>query len=501
MTESPSPTAESEAAPRLVVVLSVGAIGLGLVLRFVTRSPLWLDEALSVNIAKLPLSQIPAALRHDGHPPLYYFLLHGWISLFGTGDEAVRSLSGLFAVATLPLAWVVGRRRGGPRLAWLFTAVMALSPFALRYATETRMYAMLMVGVLLLYLLVDDVVARGRTDWRRLAGLALLSGVLLLTHYWCIWLLGAVELLLLWHWWRRPEHRRALARAFGAIAVGGLFFVPWIPSFLYQAAHTGTPWAGVQRPTNMLGATIQDFGGGNFKDAIAVGAIMVALVALGLLGRGTGPHSIDLDLRTRRRTRPVGAVVGLTLGLGAAASLVSTTTYATRYASVIYPLVALLMAAGLACFTDPRILSGALACFLALCLLGAYWNVTYPRTQGRIAAHAINQAAKPGDVVAFCPDQLGPAFSRSLTTKLGLDEVVYPTFASPLRVNWVDYAKRNAAANPQRFAARTAGPRRRPPDLPGLAGRVPHPGGPVRGGPGRPEQSPTQRVHHRDQRG
>ena len=146
-------------------------------LRFVTRSPLWLDEALSVNIAQLPLGQIPAALRHDGHPPLYYFLLHGWMALFGTGDVAVRALSGLFAVAALPLAWLVGRRRGGPLLAWLFVGVLALSPFALRYATETRMYSLLMLLVLVGYLLLDDVVRRGRGGCGRLVGLALVSGL------------------------------------------------------------------------------------------------------------------------------------------------------------------------------------------------------------------------------------------------------------------------------------------------------------------------------------
>ena len=459
MTDTEVPTTRADAGrpdpapvPRGVVVLSVGAIVVGVGLRFVTRSALWLDEALSVNIAKLPVSQIPAALRHDGHPPLYYVLLHGWISVFGSGDLAVRSLSGLFALATLPLAWVVGRRRGGRRLAWLFTAVMAMSPYVLRYATETRMYALLMVGVLVLYLLVDDIVRRDRAGWARLIGLAAASGVMLLTHYWSIWLLGAVELLMVWAWWRHPLRRPGALRAFLAIALGSLLFVPWIPSFLYQAAHTGTPWAGVERPTNMLGATIQDFGGGAFKDAIAVGAVMVVLVVLGLFGRARGRLAIELDLRTRRHFRAEAAVVGLTLTLGAGVSLVAATTYATRYAAVVYPLVGLLIAAGLSCFDDPRVLTGALACFLALCLLGAYWNVTYPRTQGREAAQAINRVAKPGDVVAFCPDQLGPAFSRSLDARLGLDEVVYPTFGSPLRVDWVDYARRNAAADPQAFA-------------------------------------------------
>ena len=94
----------------VVVGLAVAAVAF----RFVTRSPLWLDEALSVNIARLPLGDIPEALRHDGHPPLYYFLLHGWMELFGDGDVAVRALSGLFGLALFPLMWVAGPPPGRP---------------------------------------------------------------------------------------------------------------------------------------------------------------------------------------------------------------------------------------------------------------------------------------------------------------------------------------------------------------------------------------------------
>src|SRR5438046_2293569 len=43
----------------------------------------WIDEGLSVGIASHPLSKIPALLRQDGSPPLYYLLLHVWMSWFG----------------------------------------------------------------------------------------------------------------------------------------------------------------------------------------------------------------------------------------------------------------------------------------------------------------------------------------------------------------------------------------------------------------------------------
>ena len=69
------------------IVLTLAA---AVVLRNASRSDLWLDEALTVNISRLPLRDLPDALRHDGAPPLYYGLLHLWMLVFGTGDTAAR---------------------------------------------------------------------------------------------------------------------------------------------------------------------------------------------------------------------------------------------------------------------------------------------------------------------------------------------------------------------------------------------------------------------------
>src|SRR6516165_7601840 len=148
--ETPAPRRTSP-WPALLVGAAVLA---GVALRFYTRSDLWLDEALSVNIARLPLSQLHTALRHDGAPPLYYALLHLWIRAFGTGDVATRSLSGVLSVATLPLAWFAGQRLGGRKLAVFALLVVATSPYAIRYGTEARMYALIMLLVFAGYLAV-----------------------------------------------------------------------------------------------------------------------------------------------------------------------------------------------------------------------------------------------------------------------------------------------------------------------------------------------------------
>src|SRR4051812_46234630 len=77
------------------------------------RPALWLDEAQSVGIARRSPAGIVDGLRADGAPPLYYALLHVWMSIFGVGDYAVRSMSVLAAAAAVAVLAVVGRRLFG----------------------------------------------------------------------------------------------------------------------------------------------------------------------------------------------------------------------------------------------------------------------------------------------------------------------------------------------------------------------------------------------------
>ncbi len=77
-----------------------------LLLRFFNLSSesLWLDEGLSIRLASMTLAEINSiGLQTDHNPPLYLYLLHFWINLFGNGEFAVRSLSVLLNTACLPL--------------------------------------------------------------------------------------------------------------------------------------------------------------------------------------------------------------------------------------------------------------------------------------------------------------------------------------------------------------------------------------------------------------
>ena len=53
----------------------------------------WMDEGITTGISLHPISQIPGILRYDGNPPLYYMMLHVWMSVFGTSETATHALS------------------------------------------------------------------------------------------------------------------------------------------------------------------------------------------------------------------------------------------------------------------------------------------------------------------------------------------------------------------------------------------------------------------------
>jgi mannosyltransferase len=460
---APQEATSRDAAPVEVLVVGVVALVVGTVLRFVTTSSLWLDEALTVNIAEMPVGDVWDWLRHDGHPPLYYVLLHGWIELFGSGDVAVRALSGVFGLLTFPLAWLAGRRLGGPLLGWLTVVVVALSPFAVRYSNEARMYSLVMLLSFAGYLLLDDVLRRGRDDWLRLAGIALVAGALLWTHYWAIWLLGAAGLMVLWQAWRADEasERSAALRCIGALVVGGVLFLPWVPSMLYQSAHTGTPWADPMRPTSAFNFTLNDFGAGLYADAGFFGLLTWTFLLLAMFGASRGGRHIDLDVRTRPQFRAEALAGARTFGIGIVMAYVLRGAYAPRYAAVIFPFLVLLVAGGVTRFAARWLRFGVLLVLVAYLGVGAAWNIRDTRTQASTTAPLIDEYGQPNDLVVYCPDQLGPAGSR--VVRDDVDQVAYPTFGDPRLVDWVDYQERNDATDPSEFAQRVldeAGPDR-----------------------------------------
>ncbi len=439
---------------RVLLAAAVVVVAAGVVLRFRTTSSLWLDEALTVNIAGQPLSHLQGLLRRDGAPPLFYVLLHVWMGLFGSSDVAVRVLPGLFSTATIPLVWGAGRRLGGRTVAASAVLLVASSPFAVRYGTEARMYSLVALLVVAGVLSMGRVLDRPRPG--NLVALGACTGLLLYTHYWSFYLVGMTGLWLVWQSRWGPAGRRPAARlALVAVVVGSLTFLPWIPTFLYQSAHTGTPWAVPANFAAMVDA-ISSFAGGATNQGRVLALVYFALAGLGLFGVARGAFHIDLDLRTLPRSRGLAIALVGTLAAAIVGGYVSRSTFQPRYSMVVFVPLVLLVALGISAFADRRIRVGVLAVAVVCGLAGGIADITGQRTQAPLVAAALAQLGRPGDVVAYCPDQLGPDVSRVLPGGR-YQQITFPRGTGPAFVDWVDYAQASAEGNPAGFARRLEG--------------------------------------------
>ena len=158
----PTP-AQTQTLARWTPYLLAGITAIGLILRVweIGAKGLWLDEAFSVWLGWQPLGELLSWLvRIDQHPPLYYALLHFWIKLAGDNPDDVRMLSAILGTLTIPVMFLLGRRLMGSTVGLLAALILALSPFHVRFAQETRMYTALTLNaslalLALSYLLTD----------------------------------------------------------------------------------------------------------------------------------------------------------------------------------------------------------------------------------------------------------------------------------------------------------------------------------------------------------
>jgi hypothetical protein len=450
---------------RLRTVAGIGVavvVAAGIFLRFYTHSALWLDEALTVDRARLPIGAIAGSVKQDGAPPLYYYMLHYWMQLLGQSDLAVRSLSGVIGVATLPVAWLAGRRFGGRAVAWTTVVLLSSAPFAVYYSTEARMYALVILLSGCGFLAVHRALSSPRPG--NLTAVAVVTAALLYTQYWSPYLVAMVGIWfiadMLWSRHKEPGSS-TWKRPFPilvAMGIGCLAFVPWLPIFVYQARHTGTPWAAPPNFSAVINAVtgFTDNQGSTSAAGTDQGRLLAlayfALLALALFGIGRSERTIELDLHTRPRARGVSFVVIGTLFAAIAGGILTASAFSPRYAAVVFLPLLLLVALGSTTLLSPRVRVIVVGLAVVAGMVGSIQNITTQRTQAPAVAAVINAQARPGDIIAFCPDQLGPAVYRVVDHQSRYDMVTFPRGTGPQFVDWVDYEKTVHAANPITFA-------------------------------------------------
>jgi mannosyltransferase len=393
----------------------------------------WIDEGLSWGISSHHFFSIPHVLRQDGSPPLYYLMLHIWMKLFGTSEEATHVLSLIPAIATVPVGYWAGRSLFGQRAGWFAAGLFAFNTYLTTYAQETRMYSwMVLFSLIGSACFIHAFVFRRR---RYLIGFGAAIALMLYTHNWALFFIAAtltgVAVLARQ---AEGEDRRALLKD-ALLAYGGalVVFLPWLPNFIFQARHTGAPWSTPPSLHSLRVAVSMTVDGDRMAIAI-------------LLAGGVG--IAGMLQRDRPKLERQATIAGLVLFFGTllwafVGSHISPAWAYRYFAAFVGPL---LLMGGVGLSRAGRL--GVVAGVLIL----AFW-IPF----GSIAHKSIDRhvmwTAKPylqaGDLVIVTHPEQTPVINYYARPGLRYATELGPT-PDPRVMNWVDAMKRMKAATPQK---------------------------------------------------
>lgn len=242
----------------LLILILLLALSLRL-LRIDAQS-LWNDEGTSVALAARDLATITRGAAHDIHPPLYYYVLHFWIKLFGNSELAVRSLSALLGTALVLLTFILGRSIFNTEAGLIAAVFATLSPFQIYYSQETRMYMLsaflaalsTYVWLRLLSRWQDTGKAEGQKTFFILVLYISTSILFLYTHYFATTVLVIQNLAFLW--WlgtsRLSLAARRLPLVLRWVVVQMVIVVTYLP-WLLLAREQLRVWPAISEPLSL----------------------------------------------------------------------------------------------------------------------------------------------------------------------------------------------------------------------------------------------------------
>ncbi|MDP9452367.1 MAG: glycosyltransferase family 39 protein [Actinomycetota bacterium] len=423
--------------PRVVLGL-VGLTAVAVVLRLEGRGmSFWLDEGLSVGIASHPLSEIPGLLRLDGSPPLYYLVLHPWMQLFGTSEEAVRGLSLVLGLAAIPVAFWAGRSLFGRWVGWIAAVLAASNGYLVYYSREARMYTLLVLTTLVCVTAFTHAFVFGRRRWLPVFVLALAAT--LYTHNWGLYLAAGLAAAAGLCAVAADDRRRLLHDGALAAAALAVLYAPWVPTLVYQAAHTGAPWSARPDPGDLAGVLGSILG----RNGVMVALALVGLPALVALGRRWRSGGEALAVAAL-------AVALVTAMLVAWSSSLLEPAWAGRYFGVFLPPALLLAALGLAREGRRGVLALVVVAVLAAQPLTQLPGLGPPglpqKSNVRRALALVEDLAGPGDLVISTQLEHVPLLRYYLGPSLRYADPTGP-LEDPNVVDWRDATERLRAAS------------------------------------------------------
>jgi mannosyltransferase len=283
------------------ILIGVGVLVLaGAALRFygLGHQGFWYDEANTAYLLHHSLGQMLGLLAgNESTPPLYYILAWLWTRAFGIGEAGLRSLSALFGVLVIPVAYLLGRTLATRRVGLVLAALTAFNPLLIWYSQEARSYSLLVLLTALSLLAL----ARYRVspEPKTVIAWAVAAILALTTHYYAVLAVAPQALWLLYE-----QRRRVIQIAVVVVAVCGAALIPLALS--QNGTHRDSWISRSQLGTRLNQILPQMLIGPGSPDRMLVKFVAIAAALIGLA---------LLILRAEAVERRTGlAVVGLLVG-------------------------------------------------------------------------------------------------------------------------------------------------------------------------------------------
>ena len=182
----------------------------------------WIDEVYASYFVSHSFPEtVKLVISPANNGPLYFLILWGWRQLAGSTDFALRYLSDLCSTLTIPVLWQLGKTWFGRRAAGLTALLLAISPFAIWFGQETKMYALYMLLAALSTLLFAYAVTRNRCSSWFTYGLAI--NALGYSHFFGAFTIAAQGVLLVTTHLQKPKIKVIRNYIIMMAAVGTLY--------------------------------------------------------------------------------------------------------------------------------------------------------------------------------------------------------------------------------------------------------------------------------------
>ena len=223
-----------------VAVLALTVLVVCLNFSMMSDRVLWGDEAFSANTAHKDVDGILQVLYYwDNHPPLYYYWLKLFGTLFGYKVPVFHLASLVPFVIGIVLALTVVRKHFGLLPATFFVMISGLGQACLEYNLEVRMYALAFLCVMGCFYCSYRVIADGsRKTW---AGMVLWALAAAYSHYYALVAVGIMMFFTGVAVWIKYRGKTWIK---GVLAIVAFFigYAPWLYFFYAGLKNVSRGW-------------------------------------------------------------------------------------------------------------------------------------------------------------------------------------------------------------------------------------------------------------------